>query len=226
MRNLMIAAMLLVASLAMAQDDAEYRLELGGGVGMLAYQGDFNGNLLKGMKPMAMLSARYKPNPRMAWALNLGMGSIKGVYNNAHNFYPELTESQRSFSNTVFDGGARFEYNFWPFGTGRDYRGAKPLTPFITLGAGITFADTDGGSVVCANFPIGGGVKYKIAKRLNLTVEWTMHFSTSDKLDGVADPHGIKSSGMFKNKDSYSMLVVGLTYDIWAKCRTCHNDDD
>lgn len=226
MRNLMIAAMLLVASLAMAQDDAEYRLELGGGVGMLAYQGDFNGNLLKGMKPMAMLSARYKPNPRMAWALNLGMGSIKGDYNNEHNFYPELTESQRSFSNTVFDGGARFEYNFWPFGTGRDYRGAKPLTPFITLGAGITFADTDGGSVVCANFPIGGGVKYKIAKRLNLTAEWTMHFSTSDKLDGVADPHGIKSSGMFKNKDSYSMLVVGLTYDIWAKCRTCHNDDD
>lgn len=226
MRNLMIAAMLLVASLAMAQDDAEYRLELGGGVGMLAYQGDFNGNLLKGMKPMAMLSARYKPNPRMAWALNLGMGSIKVDYNNAHNFYPELTESQRSFSNTVFDGGARFEYNFWPFGTGRDYRGAKPLTPFITLGAGITFADTDGGSVVCANFPIGGGVKYKIAKRLNLTAEWTMHFSTSDKLDGVADPHGIKSSGMFKNKDSYSMLVVGLTYDIWAKCRTCHNDDD
>ena len=58
MRNLMIAAMLLVASLAMAQDDAEYRLELGGGVGMLAYQGDFNGNLLKGMKPLAMLSAR------------------------------------------------------------------------------------------------------------------------------------------------------------------------
>ena len=226
MRNLMIAAMLLVASLAVAQDDAEYRLELGGGVGMLAYQGDFNGNLLKGMKPMAMLSARYKPNPRMAWALNLGMGSIKGDYNNAHNFYPELTESQRSFSNTVFDGGARFEYNFWPFGTGRDYRGAKPLTPFITLGAGITFADTDGGSVVCANFPIGGGVKYKIAKRVNLTAEWTMHVSTSDKLDGVADPHGIKSSGMFKNKDSYSMLVVGLTYDIWAKCRTCHNDDD
>lgn len=226
MRNLMIAAMLLVASLAMAQDDAEYRLEVGGGVGMVAYQGDFNGNLLKGMKPMATLTARYKPNPRMAWALNLGMGNIKGDYSNAHNFYPELTESQRSFSNTVFDGGARFEYNFWPFGTGSDYRGAKPLTPFITMGVGMTFADTDGGSVVCANFPIGGGVKYKIAKRLNLTAEWTMHFSTSDKLDGVADPYGIKSSGMFKNKDSYSMLVVGLTYDIWAKCRTCHNDDD
>ena len=45
-------------------------------------------------------------------------------------------------------------------------------------------------------------------------------------LDGVKDPYGIKSSGLFKNTDCYSQLRVSLTYDLWAKCKTCHNDRD
>jgi hypothetical protein len=53
-----------------------------------------------------------------------------------------------------------------------------------------------------------------------------IHFTGSDKLDGVTDPYGIKSSGLFKNTDSYSTLLVTLSYDIWAKCKTCHNDRD
>ena len=74
------------------------------------------------------------------------------------------------------------------------------------------------------NMPIGGGVKYKLADRVNLAAEWTMHFSTNDRLDGVKDPYTIKSSGFFKNTDCYSHLRVSLTYDLWAKCKTCHND--
>ena len=74
------------------------------------------------------------------------------------------------------------------------------------------------------NVPIGAGVKYKIGKRLNLTVEWAMRFTLSDKLDGSKDPLGIKSSGLFKNTDCYSALQLGLTYDLWEKCKTCNND--
>ena len=51
-----------------------------------------------------------------------------------------------------------------------------------------------------------------------------MHFSGSDKLDGIKDPYDIKSSGLFKNTDCYTTLQVALTYDIWAKCKTCNND--
>ena len=77
-----------------------------------------------------------------------------------------------------------------------------------------------------ANLPLGLGVKYKLAPRLNLGVEWAMHFSLSDKLDGTVDPSGIKSSGLFKNTDCYSALQVSLTYSFMAKCRTCHNQDE
>jgi site-specific recombinase XerD len=44
--------------------------------------------------------------------------------------------------------------------------------------------------------------------------------------DGVKDPYGVKSSGLFKNTDCYSVVQVALTYDIWAKCKTCNNDRD
>ena len=136
-----------------------------------------------------------------------------------------LSSTQESFSNSVVDIGGRYEYNFWPYGTGREYKGAKRLVPYITGGIGLTIASTEGGSVIATNLPLGAGIKYKIAPRLNLNAAWIMHFTTSDNIDGVYDPYGIKSSGIFKNKDSYSMLQIALTYDIWAKCRTCHNDD-
>ena len=48
----------------------------------------------------------------------------------------------------------------------------------------------------------------------------------SDKIDGRSDTYGIKSGGLFKNSDCYSIIQVGLSYDLWAKCKTCHNDRD
>ena len=74
--------------------------------------------------------------------------------------------------------------------------------------------------------PLGIGMKYKIADRLNLGLEWAMHFSQSDELDGIKDPYEVKSSGIFKNTDCYSMLQLSLTYSFMAKCRTCHNADE
>ena len=74
--------------------------------------------------------------------------------------------------------------------------------------------------------PMGLGLKYKIGNRLNLTAEWMVHFTGSDQLDGVEDPYGIKRSGLFKNTDCYSAFQMTLTYDLWAKCKTCNNDRD
>ena len=77
-----------------------------------------------------------------------------------------------------------------------------------------------------ANLPLGLGIKYKVAPRLNLGIEWAIHFSLNDKLDGIADPYCIQSTGMFKNTDCFSALQLTLTYSFMPKCRTCHNDDD
>ena len=78
--------------------------------------------------------------------------------------------------------------------------------------------------MVTTNFPIGLGVKYKVAERVNLSAEWMMHFTASDLIDGVEDPYGIPHSGLFKNCDSFSTLQLSVTYDLWAKCKTCNTD--
>lgn len=59
---------------------------------------------------------------------------------------------------------------------------------------------------------------------MNVGLEWAIHFSLSDELDGSKDPYYVKSSGPFKNTDCYSALQVTFTYSFMAKCRTCHNE--
>lgn len=224
MRSVVIAVLLALVASTHAQTDPEYKLELGGGIGLASYQGDFNGSPLKNLQPMFTLLAKYKFDPRRALALNVSYGQLKGSSKDAKTYFPLTTTYD--FKSNVVDAGLRLEYNFWPYGTGFEYRGAKRLTPYVAIGLGMTIAKTDGKSATGVNLPIGVGVKYKIGDRLNLAAEWAMHITSTDDLDGIRDPYGIESSGLFKNTDCYSHLRVSLSYDLWAKCRTCHNDRD
>lgn len=212
---------------ATAQTDDQYRMEIGVGAGMVAYEGDYNGSITSGMQPAATVMLRRIFNPYMGLRLAATYGKLKGSDRGLKTYIPDTDgDTSYEFNNTLADLSLTYEYNFWPYGTGHDYRGAKRLTPFIFAGLGATYVTGGGNNVFTANLPLGLGVKYKLAPRLNLGVEWAMHFSLSDKLDGTADPYGIKSSGLFKNTDCYSALQVSLTYSFMAKCRTCHNQDE
>ena len=223
--TLIIIALVAAGTQCHAQQDDEYLMEIGAGVGMMNYLGDFNGNLTKDMEPMASLVVRRNFSARSGLKLNVTYGKMKGCSDDVDTYYPDLADNPVSFDNTLIDFSLTFEYNFFPYGTGRDVRGAKRLTPFIFLGIGGTYADTEEESVFTGNFPIGLGAKYKIGKRLNLGVEWAMHFSLSDKLDNIEDPYTIESSGAFKNTDCYSTFMVTLTYSFLAKCTTCNKDE-
>ena len=226
MNNPLLALLLATALPASAQSDYEYRMEIGAGVGLVAYEGDFNGNITHGMQPMASAVLRRTFNPYMALRFAAAYGKLKGSSENVKTYMPKYVDTPFEFANSLVDVSATYEYNFWPYGTGHDYRGAQRLTPFIFAGLGATYASGSGNNVFTANVPLGVGVKYKVATRLNLGIEWAMHFSMNDNLDGVKDPYGIQSTGMFKNTDCYSMLQLTLTYNLMPKCRTCHNDDD
>ncbi len=211
---------------ASAQTDDEYLMEIGGGVGMVAYEGDFNGSILSNMQTTASLLLRRNFNPYMGLRLMAEYGKLKGSSKDVKTYIPDYVAEPYDFNNTLVDVSITYEYNFWPYGTGREYRGAKRLTPFVFAGVGATYVTGGGNNAFTANMPIGLGVKYKIGPRLNLGLEWAMHFSLSDNLDGAKDPYGIESSGIFKNTDCYSALQLTLSYSFMAKCRTCHNDDE
>ena len=227
MRKLLLMLMVLLPAARMsAQDDPQYRMEIGAGVGMVSYEGDFNGNVLKNMQPMFSALWRYNFDPYKDLRLSATYGKLKGSSKDVDTYYPDYATEEYSFNRNLLDVSLVFEYNFWPYGTGRDYRGAKRLTPYIYGGIGATSASGGGSkSVFTANVPIGLGVKYKLTERMNLGLDWGIHFSLSDELDGVKDPYQVKSSGMFKNTDCYSMLQLTLTYSFKAKCRTCNKEE-
>lgn len=230
-----LLVLILSSSASFAQSDPEYLMEIGGGVGLTGYLGDFNGKLTADLQPGATLVFRRLFNPWMGLRFSASYGKLKGSSDDATTYYPDfrpddVTPTREKlpyeFSNTLVDGSCVFEYNFWPYGTGRDYRGAKRLAPYIFGGIGVTYVSGGEKNVLTGHVPIGLGVKYKLADRLNLGVQWGVTFSASDELDGVKDPYEIASSGLFKNTDCYSALTVTLTYSFKARCRTCHNADE
>lgn len=225
MRHLLIFIMMLgsVTQLS-AQSDPEYRMEIGVGAGLNGYLGDFNGNLTKDLQPMATVLARYVFNPYMGLRMNVSYGTLKGSSADVETFYPDYAETPYTFKNTLYDACLTYEYNFRPYGTGRDYRGAKRFTPFVFAGIGGTYADCGDKDKFTFNVPLGLGVKYKMGERTNLGLEWAIHFSQSDELDGVKDPYYVKSSGLFKNTDCYTALQLTFTYSFMAKCKTCNKE--
>lgn len=216
----LIVAMLTIGT--HAQEADYYRMEIGGGLGVWNYLGDFNGNLLKGFKPQFSAIWKYLPNERMAIKTDFSYGNVNGEASNAKGYIPEELKGYK-FNTTLYDMSVMFEYNFWRHGMSGDYRHLQRLVPYITLGIGGTFIQCDEVNKGALCFPIGFGAKYKIAERLNFGAEWTMHFSTSDFIDGVQDYHGIKSEGLFKNTDGFGQLKLYLTYSFMAKCRQCNN---
>lgn len=224
---LTLLLMTLTFATAKAQTDDEYRMEIGAGVGFVSYEGDFNGSVLSNMQMGGSVVLRRIFNPYMGVKMAAMYGKLTGSSKDVKTYYPDFVGNPYSFSNTLVDASVTYEYNFWPYGTGRDYRGAKRLTPFVFVGVGATFVSGgDADNCFTANMPLGLGVKYKIGPRLNLGVEWAEHFSLSDNLDGKKDPYGIESTGLFKNTDCYSTLQITLTYSFSAKCKTCHNEDE
>ncbi len=220
--------MLLVPMCGVSAQELEYNMEVGGMAGGCFYMGDANNtSLFKDVALMGGVIARYNINPRMAVKGDLAVGHIKGSTEGLDNKFPN--KQHATFARNVYELGAQFEYSFFAYGTGEGYKDSRQLAPYLVGGLGLTYAPKPACHVVAMNLPIGIGVKYKAAERVNVGAEWTMRFTTSDKLDVVSisglqldDPYGIKSKGL-KNKDSYSWLMVYVSYDMFPKYRKCNN---
>ena len=203
---------------AYSQTELEYKMEIGGMLGTSTYQGDAGGGLYKNVNLGAVAMARYNLNPRMALKFDIGYGGISG--DGSKNAYPvEVDRESLKFKKSVFDLGCQYELHFWAFGTGASYKNTHRLVPYIQLGLGFTATK----GAFSLNIPVGFGIKYKVANRVNVGLDWTVRFSLTDKLDGIADPYRLKG-GFLKNKDSYCWTMVYVSYDFWPRLRKCNND--
>ncbi|MCC8118653.1 MAG: porin family protein [Bacteroidales bacterium] len=222
-----IAVILVIACLAalgLQAQEAPYKFDIGGGVGMSGYLGDANtSSIFKHPGFTAEAGMRYLPNVRWAFRGVLGVTTLSGNSADMENVFPDNIDY--SFSSTVYSLGLRAEFNFLPYGIGETYKRLSRISPYLVLGVGMAVASCEG-TTAALSLPMGAGVKYKLKPRLNLALEFTMTKIFSDKVDGptLDDPIGIKSS-FFKNTDWMSRITVGITYEFGERCATCHYQD-
>lgn len=206
------------ANSMVAQEVDEYAFEVGLMGGGSFYMGDANFSFYKGLKPTGGVYGRWNINPRQAVKFDVLYAGIKGDATSLATKYPKAEGQEWVFDSSVWDLSFTYELHFWGYGMGGTYKGHHRLTPYIAFGLGATI----GKNTTTANIPVGIGLKYKLAPRWNVGLDWSMHFSFSDDLDGIKDPYNI-SSGLLKNKDSYCLTMLYVSYDFGAKCISCHN---
>lgn len=225
LKSLTIVAMLTCCLSAAAQDDG-YFMEFGLGGGGSFYMGDANTELYNNTNGVFSFVARYNVNSRFSLKANLAAAGISGSTDGS---YGTLPGDGLKFSRTLYDFGVQIEWGFCGYGMD-GWDGTRRLAPYGLLGIGMTYAPEPARNDFGANFPIGLGVRYKLSERVNIGLEWSMRFSTSDRLDVTADsgtslenPFMIKGKGI-KNKDSYSFTMLYVTFDIFKRPCNCNEE--
>lgn len=228
MRTILISTFVATAALrqpVQAQSVESYRFDLGAAIGMSGYLGDANqSNMFHRPGAAGAIQGRYLFDDRWSLRLRGGVQSLSGNTADMSDALPGGTNY--SFRSTVFDLTAGAEFNFFAYGIGEPYRHLSRWTPFVSAGAGVALSHGDGSSSGALCVPLGAGVRYKIAPRLNVAAEFTMTKVFGDHVDSsqLADLHNIKSS-FIKNTDWYSTLTVGISYEIGPRCAECHRID-
>ena len=208
---------------AYAQEES-YKYDFGVHAGMSGYLGDANqSNMFKRPGYAAGLSFRYLPNSRMAVRVVLNTSSLSG---NSADFGTVFPDGQSySFKSQECDLTGRFEFNFLPYGIGETYKHLKRISPYIAAGVGVSLSICDGRTAGAPAIPLAVGVKYKLAQRWNLGLEFCMTKVFGDKVDGeLTDLYEIKSS-FIKNTDWHSNIALSITYEFGKRCVTCHYVD-
>ena len=222
-RHILILVSLLLCCRVAGQED-DYMMEFGLGGGASFYMGDANTRLYRNSDGMASLIARYNVNRR--FSLKAGF-TAAGFSGDSSGSFGVLPEDGVSFSRTLYEAGIQAEWGFCGYSM-TPWDGCHRIAPYGTAGIGMVFAPKPASDEFALCIPIGMGVRYKLSERVNIGAEWTMRFSSSDRLDMTSpegsvlnDPFLIRGKGM-KNKDSYSFTMLYITFDMFRRPCDCN----
>lgn len=215
-------------STAVAREEEVFTKEWGGSVGINSMLDDTHSGWLSNPHLSLGGTLRFILNPRMALRTDLGWNRVSGSTSGVRDFYPAhkgVASGDRlnySYSGSVIDLTASYELHFLPYGFRSGYQNHRRLVPFLQMGLGFAYGTA--GRTLSPWVPIGVGAKYKLNARFNLTIDWSMRFSLTDRFDGLDAPHGMRSD-FFRNQDHVGQLRFTLTYDFSPRCPTCNKAD-
>ncbi|WP_028377649.1 DUF6089 family protein [Leeuwenhoekiella sp. MAR_2009_132] len=131
-----------------------------------------------------------------------------------------------SFDNTNLEGTLALEYT--PFQLFLD--STLPISPYVYTGFSILYGDElyyplsagnedvvaiDYGNKTKTAIPVGLGLKAFVSPKIQVGIEFTMHLSSTDNLDGTEpEPQELEPNRMsyFQKNDIYNYLGLTLTY--------------
>ena len=233
--RLMAVCAVVMCAFSSAAQTAPYKFDIGAELGMSGYIGDANSsNIFRKPGFDGELSFRYIGDARWAVRGVLSTFSLNGDTSGMDDVLPQvqdpatgvMTPAFYSFGSQVYELSVRGEFNFFAYGIGETYKRLRRWSPYLTVGVGVALASTGGRTYAAPTIPMGLGVKYKIAERWNLGVEFTMTKAFNDHFDSheLADLNQIKTA-FYKSTDWYSRLTVGVSYEFGKRCETCHYVD-
>ena len=231
----------------------EYRAEIGLQGGANIYTGDVNTvakpdyflQNMKNIQPDFGLFFRYRFNPRTALRLGYDYSTVNGSYTYNVNTSQQLSQTLHIVDMTG-------EYNFFDLENDPYKRYSKKYSPYIFAGLGVIYipdAETLFQKKYAPTIPFGIGLKWKMAKRWNLNVQWTNQLLLSDNLEGtirldygelIKDwdlngnpvwPNDLSPIPTWTkrinpmNNDLLSGLTVGISFDFWKKGCDCNQSD-
>ena len=226
-RSLILIVMVLASVFTLPAQTAPYKFDFGASLGMSGYIGDANtSSLMKHPGFVGEASFRYLHDTRWAFRGVLSALTLSGSTADMEDILPSVAPEYYDFKSTVYDLGARVEFNFFAYGIGETYKRLKRWSPYLTLGVGMCLSSSGGSTAFAPNIPMGAGVKFKLSEKVNLGMEFTMTKVFGDKVDGqiLNDLNTIKTA-FYKNTFWYSRLTIGITYEFGKRCETCHYVD-
>lgn len=224
-KTVLLGIALIAGAFAHAQDNG-YRFEAGLGGGASFYMGDANRRLYSNSNGAAALMLRYNVNPRFSTRATLSAAGLSGDSRNAFGQLP--LDEQTRFSRSIYELSVQAEWGFLAYSP--LFSDEDRLAPYGLAGIGAAFMPEPATNDWALCLPIGLGIRYRLAPRVTLGLEWSMRFTGSDRLDvtdnmtpGLEDPMSIKGKGI-KNKDSYSLTMLYLSFDVFEKPCNCNDE--
>lgn len=188
-----------------SQDTFYGEVGLTGGCGFVL--GDTNDFLFQYSQPLGGLYAKYKFNGRWETRLQLD-GGLLGYKEKLNSGYVGLQ--------------ALGEFNFFNYGVKRWEADYSWFSPCLVAGVGVVVFDLAGTPKATMTLPLGLGVKFKLANRVNAGIYWTVAKAFSDKMDNTPNPNGAYGK-FWNNQDWYSTAQVFLSFNFLKICAPCRN---
>lgn len=208
--------------------------EIGLGAGVANYRGDMS-TVLNITQPGIHTTLFYRYNPNEIWGLraNVGIGQIKCADSKSQDNIAKARGHE--FLTNVLEFSGQIEYNFLSFGKGTQ-RNPQRFSPYALLGFGLFKLEPIRNSTATYNawarcVPMGLGVKWLLARNLQLSAEFGSRFTSTDYLDDLGlntgsptNTQNPKLQGNPNNKDMYFFSHISLSYIFRNKKDICPLD--